>query len=106
MKLMYQSYRASHMNQTSVMMSNIPKIPAIAPMLRMKTGVVTKLGSALHQIMVVWQQLTIARPNTHEMYTSTKNMGIYTKFGKNGEQFYALRLFPRYATPSRLHIYI
>src|SRR5271170_5793442 len=69
MKLMYQSYRASHMNQTSVMMSNIPKIPAIAPKLRMKTGVITKLGSALHQIMVVWQQLTTARPNTHEIQT-------------------------------------
>ena len=62
----YQSYRCSHRNQTSVTMSNIPKVPAIAHIPRTKGGDVTKFGSALHQIMVIWEQLTIVRP-THEI---------------------------------------
>ena len=88
-------------------MSNIPKIAAVVPMLKMKIGVVTKLGSALHQIMVVWQQLTMVRPNTHEIQT-LRTWEIYRKFGRNREQLYALRLFVYYPVrfPTFLYKYL
>lgn len=46
------------------MMSNIPKMLAIVPKPKMKAGGVKiiKLGSALHQIIVICEQFTIVRP--------------------------------------------
>lgn len=50
------------------MISSIAKTHTVVPMLRIKTGVVTMFGFALHQMMVSWQKVTIVRPTMRFKY--------------------------------------